>query len=153
MNIRVAQESDVPELADLYYQTVQTHGLQYYTLEQTQAWAAFGLSERFFRQFIVDVTTFVVVNETDILGFAGIGNDGHITSVYVRHDCLHQGIGSSLMRVVLDYGKSQEMKRFYAEVSLFSVGLFKKFGFQVYDTEIVERKGVKFERDLVELKC
>jgi len=71
----------------------------------------------------------------------------------VRHDCLHQGIGSSLMRVVLDYGKSQEMKRFYAEVSLFSVGLFKKFGFQVYDTEIVERKGVKFERDLVELKC
>jgi putative acetyltransferase len=70
----------------------------------------------------------------------------------VRHDALHQGVGTALMKRVLEYGQTQEITRFYAEASRFSLGLFKKFGFQVYDTEIVERQGVKFERDLVELK-
>jgi len=30
------------------------------------------------------------------------------------------------------------------------LGLFKRFGFQVYNTEIVERQGVEFQRYLVE---
>ncbi|MDJ1168148.1 GNAT family N-acetyltransferase [Roseofilum sp. BLCC_M154] len=152
MKIRVAQESDVPELAEIYAQTVRVHGLEYYTLEQTQTWAAFALNKRHFRKFILDVTTFVAVDEMGILGFAGIDKDGHIASLYVRHDCLHQGVGTALMKRVLEYGQTQEITRFYAEASRFSLGLFKKFGFQVYDTEIVERQGVKFERDLVELK-
>ncbi|MDJ1177176.1 GNAT family N-acetyltransferase [Roseofilum capinflatum] len=152
MNIRVANESDLPQLAELYYQTVQTHGLSYYTIEQTQIWASFALNKRHFRKFILDVTTFVAVNEAEILGFAGIGLDGHIASLYVRHDCLHQGIGTALMNAILEYGKNQNIKRLYAEASRFSLGLFKKFGFQVYDTEVVERKGVKFERDLVDFE-
>jgi len=152
MNIRVAHESDIPQLADLYSQTVQAHGLEHYTLEQTQTWASFALSKKLFRRFILDVTTFVAGDDTGIVGFAGIGADGHIASLYVRHDCLHQGIGSALMEVILEYGKSQEIKRLYAEASRFSLGLFQKFGFQVYDREIVERKGVEFERDLVELR-
>lgn len=152
MKIRVAQESDVPELAEIYAQTVRVDGLEHYTLEQTQAWATFALNKRHFRKFILDVTTFLAVDETGILGFAGIGKDGHIASVYVRHDALHQGVGTALMKKVLEYGQTQEITRFYAEASRFSLGLFKKFGFQVYDTEIVERQGVEFERDLVELK-
>lgn len=152
MKIRVAQASDVPELAALYSQTVRVHGGEHYTLEQTETWAAFALNQPHFRQFILNVTTFVAVDETGILGFAGMGGDGHIASLYVRHDGLRQGIGTALMKVVLEYGKSREMKRLYAEASCFSLGLFKKFGFQVYDTEIVERQGVEFKRDLVELK-
>ena len=43
------------------------------------------------------------------------------------------------------------MARLYAEASEFSLGLFKKFGFHVYDTEVVDRQGVQFYRHLVEL--
>ncbi|NER00993.1 MAG: GNAT family N-acetyltransferase [Cyanothece sp. SIO2G6] len=153
MHIRLASEADVLALADLFQQTVLRRGAEHYTPEQVRAWAAFGTDLQKFRPFILDATTFVAVDSTDatkILGFAGIAEDGHVTSSYVRHNCIHQGVGSAMMQTLLSYAQNHDMQRLYAEASLFSLGLFKKFGFQLYDIEIVERHGVSFERYLVE---
>ncbi|MEM7773849.1 MAG: GNAT family N-acetyltransferase [Cyanobacteria bacterium P01_A01_bin.37] len=149
MNIRPANLSDIPTLAILYRQTVITNAPAYYTPAQTEVWASFASDTDHFREFILGVATFVAVSDADILGFAGIGDDGHVSSTYVRHDCLHQGIGSRLMQAVLDYATQHRIRRLYAEASDFSLGLFKKFGFQHDATEVVERNGVKFERYLV----
>ena len=54
------------------------------------------------------------------------------------------------MATVLDYGQKFRMPRLYGEASEFSLGLFKKFGFHVYDTEVVDRQGIQFHRYLVE---
>lgn len=54
------------------------------------------------------------------------------------------------MQSILDYAKSHNIQRLYAEASEFSLGLFKKFGFHIYDTEIVAHQGVQFKRYLVE---
>ena len=150
MLIRIAQESDLPELVTLFRQTILMNAPQHYTPEQTEAWASSALDLEHFRHFIFCGTTYLVVGETGILGFAGIEETGHVLSVYVRHDCLHQGIGSALMQVLLDHADRHKMQRLYAEASEFSLGLFKKFGFRLYDTEIVDRQGVRFERYLVE---
>lgn len=150
MKLRLANESDIPELANLFRQTVLTHATQYYTPAQMEAWASSATNLVQFRPFILDVTTYIVEDDTGILGFAGIGADGHVASAYVRHDCLYQGIGSLLMQTVLDYANCHHIQRLYAEASEFSLGLFKKFGFHVYDTERVMRQGVEFERYLVE---
>ncbi|MFP5269672.1 N-acetyltransferase family protein [Coleofasciculus sp.] len=150
MTIRMAQESDIPELAQLYQETVLAIAPHYYSDEQTHSWASFAADGVRFREFILSGTTFLATDETGILGFAGIADDGHITSVYVRRDRIHQGIGSTLMQTLLDYAKNHRIERLYAEASEFSLGLFKKYGFHVYDTEIVERQGVEFKRYLVE---
>ena len=47
--------------------------------------------------------------------------------------------------------RTHHIQRLYAEASEFSLGLFKKFGFRLYDTELVNREGVQFTRYLVEL--
>ncbi|MDJ0703874.1 MAG: GNAT family N-acetyltransferase [Leptolyngbyaceae cyanobacterium MO_188.B28] len=151
MHIRIADESDLPELSTLYRQTVLVNASKYYTPAQTEMWASFASYAHFFRRFILDVNTFVAVDDTGILGFAGIGEDGHVASTYVRCDCLHQGIGSALMQAVLEYAEAYHIRRLYAEASEFSLGLFKKFGFRLYDTEVVDRQGVQFTRHLVEL--
>lgn len=151
MTIRAANESDLPELSALFRQTVLVHAPEHYTPAQTEMWASFSSDTVHFRYFILGVNTFVSVDDTGILGFAGIGEDGHIASVYVRHDCLHQGIGSTLMKTALNYAQSRHIQRLYAEASEFSLGLFKKFEFQLYDTEVVDRQGVYFKRYLVEL--
>ena len=150
MTIRMAQESDIPELAQLYQETVLAIAPHYYSDEQTHSWASFATDNVRFREFILSGTTFLATDETGILGFAGIADDGHITSVYVRRDRIHQGIGSTLMQTLLDYAKNHRIERLYAEASEFSLGLFKKYGFHHYDTEIVERQGVEFKRYLVE---
>lgn len=149
MPIQLANAADLPELATLFRQTVLAHGPQHYTIAQTQAWATID-PERF-RQFILGVTTFVAVDDTGMLGFAGVGDDGHVASAYVRRDRLHQGIGSALITQVLDHAHSLGLPRLYGEASHFSLGLFQKFGFQLDGTEVVDRHGVKFERYLVSL--
>ena len=149
MDIRLAKEADLSELGALFCQTVLVNAPKYYTLAQTTVWAASPDDAEQFRQFIFGVTTFVATDDAGLLGFAGIGEDGHVASAYVRYDSLHQGIGSTLMQAVLDYAQNHRIHRLYAEASEFSLGLFKKFGFQLYDTELVDRHGVQFTRYLV----
>lgn len=150
MNIRLANEFDLPALAALFRQTVLDNAPVRYTPEQTKVWASLASEIEHFRPLILDVNTFIAFDDSGILGFAGIGEDGHVASAYVRGDRLHQGIGSALMKAVLNYAQTHKIHRLYAEASEFSLGLFEKFGFRLYDTEVVNRKGVQFERYLME---
>jgi len=152
ISIRIAQASDIPELATLYQETVRAIAPRFYSDAQTQSWASFAEDRVRFREFILSGTTFLAVDETGILGFAGIADDGHILSVYVRRDRIRQGIGSRLMEAVFEYAKNHQIQRLYAEASEFSLGLFKRFRFQVYDRETVECQGVEFQRYLVDCK-
>ena len=51
MNIRLAKESDLSELAVLFRQTVLMHAPKYYTPAQTAAWASSPDDTEQFRQF------------------------------------------------------------------------------------------------------
>lgn len=148
--IRLATAADIPELADLYRQTVLTHAPRYYSAEQTQAWAAAPADRDRFTRFILAVTTVVIADETGILGFAGIGTDGHVASVYVRGDRLGHGLGSMLMAQVIRHAEAHGLPRLSAEASEFSRGLFEKFGFQQVGTEVVQVGQATFTRYLME---
>lgn len=151
IKIRLAEASDVPALAEIYQTTVLEIAPQKYSPEQTQMWASFAKDIPNFQEFIFKATTFIATDETGILGFAGIAENGRVTATYVRKDRIRQGIGSLLMEQILEYAYHQKMPHLYAEASEFSLGLFQKFGFYIYDTEIVDRHGVEFKRYLVEL--
>ncbi|MEO1397171.1 MAG: hypothetical protein AAFV90_30200 [Cyanobacteria bacterium J06634_5] len=97
MNIRLAHESDLPKLAALFRQTVLSNAPEHYTPAQTKMWASFASDTKHFRPLIFDVNTFVAFDDSGILGFSGIGEDGHVASAYVRGDRIHQGIGSALI--------------------------------------------------------
>jgi len=148
--IHTAEATDMPHLAQLYYETVTQNAPQHYTKAQTQAWANFALNESQFAQLFTNATMFLMEDQGEILGFAGLAPDGHVTAVYVRSDRLGQGIGSQLMAMLLEQAQSQNIPRLYAEASEFSLGLFLKFGFHQFDSETVERSGVQFHRYLVE---
>ena len=150
VHIRLAKKTDVPTLATLFHETVVTHGPEHYTADQTAAWAASTLDTEQFEAFILGVQTYVAETAAGIVGFSGLADDGHVASLYVRHDCLNQGIGSDLLTYVIEQARCDRLPRLYAEASEFSRGLFQKFGFQQYDTEVVERFGVPFTRYLME---
>lgn len=149
MIIRVATQLDLPELAKLYSESVQAIAPGHYSSEQVKVWAAFSADPDFFCQFILEPTTFVAEAANTILGFAGIKDDGHITAVYVHRNYLRQGIGSRLLKAVLEYAQSQKINLLYSEASEFSKPLFEKLGFEAYATEQVVRNNVLFQRYLV----
>lgn len=150
LTIRIAAPSDVNALATLYHQTVIAHGTKYYTPAQASVWAASALNRERFQRLVLKPTTYVAEWQGEILGFAGIEDDGHVASLYVHRDRLRQGIGSALMAQILHHADDAGLARLFGEASEFSLGLFQKFGFAQYDTESVDLDGVQFTRYLVE---
>ncbi len=150
LKIRPAVPADVPSLATLFHETVMTHGPQHYTEEQTLAWAASTLDLEAFQQFILGVQTYVAEAADEVVGFGGLGKDGHIASLYVHQAYLGQGIGTAILNHLIEQAKRDLLPRLYAEASEFSMGLFQKLGFQQYDTEVVTRLGVTFTRYLMQ---
>ncbi len=149
MKIRVATESDLAELAELYRYSVLAIAPQYYQAEQVQMWASFPSSPEWGRDFILKPVTFVAETNNQILGFSGLEPDGHVASLYVHGDHGRQGIGSSLLTAVLDFAHTQQITHLHTEASEVSKPLFEKFGFQVHETEQALRNGVQFQRYLM----
>ncbi|WP_448561514.1 GNAT family N-acetyltransferase [Trichothermofontia sp.] len=157
ITLRCAQPSDVPNFQMFPPWLTSIAKLSWpplpksvYSPAQTAAWAAFAANLDQFQRFILGVTTDVAIDISGIIGFAGISATGHVASVYVHPDRTRQGIGSLLMQQILAYAQVHKLPRLYAEASEFSLGLFQKFGFSLYDTEVVDRQGVTFTRYLVE---
>jgi putative acetyltransferase len=150
MVIRIAQESDIPALAALYAGAVRAIAAAAYTPEQIEVWARFGANTPAFRQFILEATTYLWEENGEILGFAGLEENGHVTSLYVHANHQRRGIGSQLLQHLLQVAQSQQISRLYVEVSAFSRPVFEAFGFQLYDVEVIDRNGVTFERPLLE---
>lgn len=151
MKIRLATEVDIPELANLYSNSVRAIASQYYSPEQVAAWSALPLDTELFRKLILNSTTLIAENCQTIVGFCGIKNNGHIVSVYVHPDYLRQGIGARLLGSILELAQFNKMAKVYAEASEFSKPLFEDFGFENYANEQVIRNGVKFDRYLMQL--
>ena len=148
MPIRPATPADVPALAALYADVVRTVGPAHYDAAQVDAWAAFADEPRF-RRFVLDPHTFVSEDESGITGFAGLADDGHVTALYVRADRMRQGIGSALLRAVVERAEERGVARLYTEASAFSRPVFERHGFRLDAVEVVERRGATFERYLM----
>ena len=150
LSIRIATADDVPALAVLYANAVRTAGPSAYAPHQVDSWAASADELDHFREFILRPTTYMAIEDDQPVGFAGIEDDGHIMSVYLRGDRQRRGIGTRLMHVILDHARRANIDRLYAEASEFSLPLFLKVGFESAGKETVERNGSTFVRRLVE---
>ncbi|HEY9663479.1 MAG TPA: GNAT family N-acetyltransferase [Allocoleopsis sp.] len=150
LSIRTATIADIAALAQLFTHTVETVAPQSYSPEQVQAWAKTPADLERFQRFILEVTTFVAVLDGRIVGFAGVAETGYLASLYTHSDYQRQGIGSELLKAVLEYAQAHQIERLYTEASEFSKPLFEKFGFAVYEIEQVNRGGVWFNRSLMQ---
>ena len=55
-----------------------------------------AMKDQHFAAFILDVETWLLEDAQGPQGFAGLGLDGHISSLYVRSNCVRQGVGKRL---------------------------------------------------------
>ncbi len=149
MLIRRADSRDLPQLSQLYRDSVEAIGPTAYSPQQVTAWSAFAQADNF-ALFIATATTFVAEDASGIVGFCGIEADGHVASIYVRPDSMRLGIGSRLLSHVLLHANDLGLRRLHVEASHFSRPLFLRHGFVDSGTEVVERNGVSFERFLME---
>ncbi|MCG6941499.1 MAG: GNAT family N-acetyltransferase [Thiohalocapsa sp.] len=143
--MRHVAAGEVPALRAVYADAVRGLAPGHYAPEQVVVWAGFAASQDF-TGFVLDVMTFVAVAHGDIVGFCGIGPDGHVASIYVHPAHARRGIASALLRRALAACPAPDAGRWLAEASLLSRPLFQRFGFRQTGVERALRDGVGFER-------
>jgi len=145
--LRQATAADVPALAELYAATARALGAWCYTQEQVAAWASFGADTPAFRAYVLQADTWLALGEQgQPIGFCGVGHDGEVHSLYVRHDRVRQGLGSRLLAHALDAAAQRGQSRFQAWVTPFSMPVFQRQGFVLVQTVQAEYQGVLFDR-------
>jgi len=148
--VREANEADVPAILDIYndaiLNTTATFDTEPQTLEEKLAW---------FRETAHPYVVLVADRDGEVIGWASLRRFRQKAayqytaenSVYVRKDCHGEGIGTALMRKLVDMAAPNGFHTIIAGIAgdnLVSVRLHERLGFEVVGTE--REVGYKFER-------
>jgi putative acetyltransferase len=151
VTVRRAGEEDLADLRALCRRSILGMGPSGYDSPQVEAWAAFTDDEDAFTAFVLGNRTWVALRGGVPVGFAGLGEDGYVASLYVDPGFARRGIASALLRHLLETGRREGVVRFHAAASTVSLPVFRRFGFRVVTEEWVDRGGVSLLRYRVAL--
>ena len=149
-SIRPFHPNDEAQLADLYEATVRRWAPALYSAEQVEAWATAARDPERLHAMLTGGQTFVAVDALDQpIGFSGVEPDGRIASLYVAANSTRQGIGSSLLRHVIQHAAQAKLPPLWSEASFLSRALFERHNFVVEHAEYIDFNGVEFKRWIV----
>ncbi len=142
--IRNYRTEDTEALVNIYYNTIHKINIQDYTKEQVDAWAPFSSleTEGWAKKFPRTKPIVAIVGD-EIVGFAEFEQNGHIDCFYCHHEWIGKGIGSALMKEILQRAKNNHIHLIFSEVSITAKPFFEKWGFRIVTQQTIVRKGVE----------
>lgn len=146
MLIREYQASDAERIAAIYRDAVIGIGSIAYNLQQIAVWSSYPEDIEEFRELLGLGLTLVAVKDSRIAAFGQLNPPDHIAFIYTASDFARLGCATAIYQHLETHAISQGIERLHTEASRISKHFFLKMGFRIVETEIVERKGVHFER-------
>ena len=147
--IRRHQEGEEPALFEVYYSAIHLIASRDYTPEQIQAWAPRNLDPALWERKIRDINPFVVELKGQIVGYADLQSNGYIDHFFVSGSYPRQGIGSMLMRQLINEATIQGMPEMTSDVSRTAQPFYEKFGFKVVEQRFPVTRGVEVPNALM----
>lgn len=130
--IRIAQQSDIPELRDLFQDTVLMINRHDYSQEEVEDWASCGSDLSKWGKMINTHYFIVAVNQlSQIVGFSSITSEGYLHSMFVHKDFQGKGIATQLLREIERHAIASGITRITSEVSITARPFFEKHGYKV----------------------
>ena len=134
--IRVAQQSDIVELKDLYKNTVLVINRHDYSQEEVEDWASCGDNLSNIEDMIKIHYFIVAINQqSEIVGFSSITPQGYLHSMFVHKDFQGEGIATMLLNEIEQYAITNGIIRITSEVSLTARPFFEKKGYIVEEEQ------------------
>ena len=134
--IRVAQQSDIVELKDLYKNTVLVINRHDYSQEEVEDWASCGDNLANIKDMIKTHYFIVAVNQqSQIVGFSSITPHGYLHSMFVHKDFQGKGIATILLNEIERYATATGIIRITSEVSLTARPFFEQRGYIVTEEQ------------------
>ncbi len=147
MIIRKYRETDINEIAKLFYNTVHDVNRSDYSEEQLNAWASGNVNLESWNNSFLKNHTFVVEINGIITGFGDITTDGYLNMLYIHKNYQRQGIATAICN---ELEKSINVNKISVHASITAKGFFEKKGYKVVKSQKVKRKGVYLKNYLME---
>lgn len=152
MIIRRAQARDIPQIKELFRQTILSVNTKDYTLEQAHCWASKGESTNIWEERIAEQYFIVALTDNVITGFAALKPDGYLNSMFVHKDSQHKGVASHLLHDVENHAMLKGLSMITADVSITAKPFFERKGYKVLHQQTVnigvEMVNYKMEKTL-----
>ncbi len=152
METRLYMPKDLHDVLELFYDNVHTVCTQDYTQEQLDAWAPKDADVQRWEASLNKNHTLVVEDDGKIVGFGNIGETGYLDRLYVRADYLHQGIATMIVKKLEKYATTKGIRFMNTAASITSKPFFEAMGYVEIEEQVVERRGVRLRRYLMEKK-
>lgn len=150
MEIRDYNRADLAEIIRLFHNTVHKVNIKDYTQEQVDVWAPESIDQSKWDESLSEHHTFVVVQDSIIIGFGDIDDSGYLDRLYVHHDYQRQGVATLLcdyLESVVDKGVT-----IITHASITAKSFFEKRGYRVVKEQLVARNGISLKNYIMELR-
>lgn len=143
MQIRIAQEGDLPFMQALFADTIQSINQKDYTPEQINVWISTANDSRRWRdKFIRDQYCICALLEEKIVGFASLDYD-FLDVLYVHKDFQRMGVAKSLVHAIQQEALKKEISVIFTEASITALPFFVRQGFEFIKLNKKELKGIE----------
>lgn len=139
MNIRTYKESDIDELATLFYETVHTINKKDYEKEQLDVWATGSIDKFEWNRSFLSHRALIAEDGDKMIGFADMDETGYLDRLYVHKE--YQGIGVATM-LCDQLEKEIKVNTYTTHASITAKPFFETRGYHVVKEQRVEKQGI-----------
>jgi putative acetyltransferase len=152
MHIRLFHHGDESALHAVFHSTVHGIASRDYSREQVEAWAPTEVTDELSRLWTRKLRTirpFVVEMDSTIAAYGDIQANGYIDHFFVSASFARRGVGTFLMRFLLDKAVAENIPELSSDVSVTAQPFFARFGFRVVEHRVAVMRGVALPNALM----
>ena len=150
ITIREFQEEDAPTLWALFFNTVRNVNRRDYTEQQVKAWAQEGFDSQLWLKKMISIQPFVAELDGVIVGYSDVQPSGLVDHFFCHHEYQGQGVGRTLMTLVIKQAEAKGLDRIYSEVSITARPFYEHMGFTVVNEQQIEVRGATLTNYVME---
>lgn len=130
--LRALTEADIPEIQELFRNTVLNVNIRDYTEEEVNDWASCMEDENVVKE-LLDANCFIAAidGNSKIIGFSSMNEEGYMHSMFVHKDWQGGGVATQLLSEVENKAREYGVSVITSDVSLTARTFFERNGYEV----------------------
>lgn len=136
------------ELWEVFYSAIHDVCIKDYSIEQVSAWAPKDFESSIWASKMASISPFVAYIDSKVVGYADLQGCGKIDHFFVHGDYQSRGVGSALMRHILE--KAICFERVYSEVSHTAKPFYERHGFTSIKKQTFTVRKVQLQNNLMQ---